>query len=211
MTPEELAQRHPKLYHVTSPGAWKQIQARGLLPAARLVDLLEPDESRRILLTTTRRPTEALLEHPVHGRAILNDNLPLSERALASCLDDGLTPRDWLRMLNDRVFFWASEDGLDRLLGAKMNRGRRRDVLVFDTCRLARVHAERIEISPINSGSTIRRPARRGLTTFTPLLAKSYREWQQQRGRRDRIVEVVVRDGVPDIERYFLEARTAEP
>ena len=211
MTPEDLAILHPKLYHVTSPEAWKTIATLGLLPACALLELFEPDERRRAQLTATRRPDEVSLEHPVHGTAVLNDNLPLSERALASCLDDGLNPQDWLRILNERVFFWADEGGLGRLLGARMNRGRRRTVLVFNTLPLARAHVERVEICPINSGSTIRRPARRGLATFTPLSAKSYGEWQRQRGRRDRIVEVVVRGGVPDIERYFLEARTVGP
>lgn len=204
MTPEELARRYPKLYHVTAPGAWQTISKLGLRPACELVELFGNKESRSAGLTTSRRPKEVPLEHPVHGTAILNDNLPLSERALASCLDDGLSPPDWLRMLNERVFFWAETSGLDSLLGAKMNRNRRRDVLVFDTLALARTHVERIEISPINSGSTIRKPARRGLATFTPLMAKSYSAWQQQRGGRDRIREVVVRGGILDIERYFL-------
>ncbi len=211
MTPEDLARRHPKLYHVTSPGAWETIARRGLLPTTTLLGLFEVDGPRRVQLTTARRPVEVRLEHPVHGTALLQDNLPLSERALAGCLDDGLTPQDWLRLLNERVFFWADENGLARLLRARMNRGRPREVLVFDTLGLARAHAERVEISPINSGATIRRPARRGLTTFTPLLAKSYADWQTQRGRRDRILEVVVRGGIPDIERHLCEVRRIAP
>lgn len=209
MTPEQLAERHPRLYHVTSPGAWASISRLGLLPPSALLDLFEVDAARCRELTTARRPAEARIAHPAHGAAILNDNLPLSERALAGCLDDGLTPPDWLRLLNARVFFWADTDGLARLLGARTNRLRPREVLTFDTLGLARAHAERIEISPINSGSTIRRPARRGLATFTPLLAKGYADWQQQRGGRDRILEVVVRGGVPDIARYLVDRRTS--
>jgi hypothetical protein len=164
-----------------------------------------------ITLTTQRRPTEVHLRHPTHGSAILNDNLPLNHQALASCLDDGLTPTDWLRLLNDRVFFWAGPNGVNRLLNAKMNRSRPRAVLVFDTIGLARTYAEQIDLSPINSGSTIRKPARRGLTTFTPLLAKSYNEWQRQRAQNDRILEVVVRGGIPDIARYLVDRWTTKP
>ena len=211
MTPEELAIRHPKLYHVTAPDAWASIARYGLLPTSVLLRLFETDESRYLTLTTRRRPSEVHLRHPTHGLAILNDNLPLTERALEGCLDDGLTSIDWLRLLNDRVFFWADPSGVDRLLGARMNRARPRAVLVFDTIGLARAHAERMELSPINTGATIRRPARRGLTTFTPLLAKSYKEWQGQRGRQDRILEVVVRGGVPDIARYLVGHRTTQP
>lgn len=207
MTPEQLAERHPRLYHVTSPGAWASICRLGLLPPSELLALFEVPAARCGELTALRRPAEIRIEHPAHGVAILNDNLPLSARALAGCLDDGLTPQDWLRLLNGRVFFWADADGLARLLGARMNRGRAREVLSLDTLGLARAHAERMEISPINSGSTIRKPARRGLGTFTPLLAKSYPDWRRQRGKLDRILEVVVRGGVPDIARYLVERR----
>lgn len=209
VTPEELAGRHPRLYHVTTPGAWASISRLGLLPASVLLELFELSAARRGELTAARRPTEVRIEHPAHGAAILTDNLPLSERALAGCLDDGLAPQDWLRMLNARVFFWADTDGLARLLGARMNRGRPREVLTFDTLGLARAHAERIEISPINSGATIRKPARRGLATFTPLLASGYAEWRRQRGGRDRILEVVVHGSVPDIARYLIDKWTS--
>ena len=207
MTPEDLAGLHPRLYHVTAPGAWASIARHGLLPASALLDLFEVDAARRADLTTRRRPAEIRLEHPAHGTAVLSDNLPLSERALAACLDDGLAPRDWLNLLNDRVFFWADLDGLARLLKARINRGRPREVLVIDTLGLARAHAGRVEVSPINSGSTLRRPARRGRATFAPLSAMSYAEWRRRRGGRDRILEVVVRGGVADIARHLLETR----
>ncbi|MFZ5782440.1 MAG: DUF7002 family protein [Pseudomonadota bacterium] len=211
MTPEDLAGRHPRLFHVTSPGAWESIERHGLLPACDLVDLFAPDRGPRDDLLATRRPVEVVLDHPLHGQAILNDNLPLSERALAACLDDGLHARDWLRLLNQRVFFWSDEGGLQRLLGARLNRGRPREVLVFHTLALVAAHTDRVEISPINSGATIRRPARRGLATFTPLGAMTYEAWRRRRGRLDRIVEVVVRGGVPDIQRYLLDRRTVIP
>ncbi len=111
-------------------------------------------------------------------------------------------------MLNARVFFWADRNGLSRLLGARFNRGRAREVLVFDTLKLATAYGERMELCPINSGATIRRPARRGVSTFTPLLAKSYREWRTQRGGHDRILEITVRDGVTDISTYLVGRET---
>jgi len=211
VTPEELAAIKPRLFHVTTPGAWDRIATQGLLSTAALLALHEVDAERREALTTRRRPSEVAVPHPVHGMAVLNDNLPLSERALEGCLDDGLSPADWLRMLNQRVFFWADEAGLQRLLGARMNRSRVREVLVFDTLSLARAVAERMELSPINSGATIRKPARRGLSTFTPLNAMDYATWRRGRGGRDSIVEVVVREGVPDIAQHLIERREILP
>lgn len=114
----------------------------------------------------------------------------MTETTLAGCLDGGLTPAHWLALLNRRVFFWSDVKGLARLDGARANRAR------------ARAHAERIELSPINSGATIRKPARHGPATFTPLLELSYVQWRRKRARHDRIIEVTVLDYVKDIANY---------
>lgn len=211
MTPEDLSARHPRLYHVTDPEAWPRIRELGLLCTSRLLDLFEIDDSERTRLERRRRPKEEPLTHPRFGRAILNDQLPLREEALEHCLDDGLSPADWLAMLNARVFFWADESALARLVGGRINRTRPRDVLVFDTLSLARAHEPRLEICPINSGATIRRPARRGLGTFTPLGELSYRDWARKRGQRDRVREVTVRGGLDDIADHLIERRQLTP
>ena len=205
MSPADLAARHPRLYHVTEPAAWPSIRRHGLLSAAALARLFELSAARRERLLGARRPAAVTLEHPVHGRAVLNDNLPLSEAALERCLDDGLRPSDWLRMLNDQVFFWASPDGVERLLGARMNRHRPRLVLELDTLALAERHARDVRLCPINSGSTIRRPARRGLRTFAPMLEHGWQEWRAMRGRRDRVLEVTVLERVSGIESLLLD------
>ncbi|MBX9785832.1 MAG: hypothetical protein K2Y08_00695 [Alphaproteobacteria bacterium] len=205
MTPEELATRHPQLYHVTEPGAWKDIKQNGLLSTTRLLDLFEIDKEKRTIIETQRRSSSMVIEHSRYGRAIINDNLPLNEKSLAKCLDHGLTPADWLRILNSRVFFWASQDGLDRLLGARLNRNRVREVLVIDTLSLAKAYTDQMELCPINSGATIRKAARRGLNTFSPLGQYSFNEWSRLRGQRDHIREVTVRDAVPDIANYILD------
>lgn len=209
MTPEDLAVLHPRLHHLTTPGAWPSIARLGLLSSEALLRRVGAPEAEVRRLTSTRRPGEVAVQDGAGGRVVLNDNTPLSETALAACLDDGLAPADWLAMLNARVFFWADESGLARLAGARMNRGRVREVLVVDTLSLARAHAARMELCPINSGATLRRAARRGVATFTPLGAMSYQEWRRRRGRRapDRILEVVVRDGVPDIAEHVIERR----
>ena len=210
MSPEDLARRHPRLFHQTAPGAWPLIRENGLLSAAELVRRAGADVDE---LTRARRPAGVSLQTEF-GPATINDNIPLSERALERCLDDGLSPADWCAMLAERVFFWTSEAGLARLRGARTNRHRPRLVLVVDTLSLARAHAERIELSPINSGSTIRKPARRGLHTFAPMRDfADYLDWAEQRMRlglvssRDTVREVTVRGGVPDIADHVLDVR----
>ena len=204
MTPEDLAALHPRLYHVTTPGALPGILRHGLLPTTRLLDLYEVPAPGRPAIEAARRPASVTLHHPEHGPATVTDNLPLHVRALEACLDDALRPADWFRILNERVFLWADVAGMRRLLGARLNRGRAREVLVLDTLGVARAHFAHVAISAINSGATLRRAARRGLSTFTPLGQCSYREWRGLRGRQDRILEVTVVGGVADVAAHLV-------
>lgn len=204
MSPEDLAAVHPRLYHVADPGALPGILRHGLLPTSGLLTLFEVPEAERRAIERRRRPESVRLTHPEHGEAVITDNLPLSEAALEACLDDGLTPADWLLLLNSRVFFWPDEEGLARLLGARLNRNRDRLVLVLDTLGVARRHHRRMELSAINTGSTIRRPARRGLSTFTPLGRHGCEAWRRLRGGRDRIREVTVVGGVADVGEHLV-------
>ena len=176
MSPLELATRHPCLYHVTKPGAWLNIQRYGLRSTSSLLDLFEVNYEDRTMIETKRRPSSIKLEHPHYGHAVINDNLPLSEKVLEKCLDDNLQPFDWLRLLNSRVFLWATKEGLNRLVKARINRSRDREVLIIDTLSLAQAHAHQIELCPINSGATLRKAARRGRNTFTPLLKYTFNE-----------------------------------
>ena len=207
MTPEELAALHPRLFHLTAPDALPFIRRHGLLSARAIVERTGADP--RAL--ERRRPEEVAIEHNSEQggeRFVLNDNVPLSEKTLAHVLDDGLAPGDWLRMLNGRVFFWTEENRLARLRNAGTNRHRPRAVLVVDTLSLALAHGEHMAICPINSGATGRTPARRGRSTFTPLLAMPYDAWRRQRrpGKAlDRIVEVTVDGAVPDAMDHVVE------
>ena len=203
MTPEELSKLHPELFHVSVPGAWPMMKKYGLLSTVKILDLLginQREERERLL--KKRRPIPVPLSHPTKGKIIINDYRPLSEKALSQVLDDNLTPEDWLMMLNSRIFFWSNGQAAQRLLQAKINRDRKRLVLVVDTQKLAKDYSDKMEISPINSGSTIRKAARRGMRTFTPLSIVEYKKWQKLRGQNDKILEVIVRDSIPNIQKY---------
>ncbi|MEM6886240.1 MAG: hypothetical protein AAF571_14545 [Verrucomicrobiota bacterium] len=205
MTPEDLASIHPNLYHVAEPDAWPMIKRHGLLSTFAALDLFGVDHEKRKEITEFCRTETVAITHHNHGRIVINDNKPMSEKALHKCLDNGLTPKDWLKILNRRVFFWSSKEGLDRLLNARMNQGRERLVLVFDTLRLAKAHKLQMEICPINSGSTIRKPARRGMHTFTPLPEMTYKAWRKKRGKNDKILEVTVLNHVPNVQNFVTE------
>ncbi|MDP1880464.1 MAG: hypothetical protein Q8K60_05950 [Parachlamydiaceae bacterium] len=109
MTPEELAALHPKLYHVTETGAWASIQKIGLLSTSHLLDLFEINSTQREVIESNRRAKPIEISHRFYGNIMINDQFPLQENALSKCLDDNLYPKDWLKLLNSRVFFWPSE------------------------------------------------------------------------------------------------------
>ena len=203
MSPEEIASKHPRLFHITRPSAVSTIKDHGLLSTSSLLTLFGVSGVDREAIETQRRPSTVTIRHPVFGEALITDNGPLSEVALAQCLDDGLTPSDWIRMLNQRVFFWVDQKDVDVHLRASIRHGEQRVVLVFDTLSLVSAYHHRIQLSAINTGSTMRRPARRGLSTFSPAKQYAYSEWRRLRGGHDRIKELTILDGVRDVDAHM--------
>jgi hypothetical protein len=191
---------HPRLFHITRPGAVSSIKRHGLLSTSSLLTLFAVPATERQSIETQRRPTNIAIAHPVYGEALITDNGPLSEAALLQCLDDGLRPSDWMRRLNQRVFFWVDQRNVDVHLRASIRHGEQRVVLVFDTLSVMNAYHLQVELAAINTGSTIRRPARRGLSTFSPAPRYTYREWQRLRGGRDQIKELTVLDGIRDVD-----------
>ena len=213
MTAAEISARHPRLFHVTEPGGWDGIRRHGLLSTEALLRRAGLPEAAVGSRIRRLRPVPETIDCATLGRIVLNDNSPLNAKKLASCLDDGLAPADWIAMLNQRVFFWADERRCHGLRDAKAGTGkaRPREVLVFDTASLLSAHFDRVEIAPFNTGNTLRVPVRRGRATFTSLGDVIYAEWRQRRSppkrTADKIVEIVVRDGVPDIADHLIERR----
>ncbi len=209
MTPQELAKKHPKLYHITSAGAANSILANGLLTTRDILERWEVDTERRSHLLRCKRKADVTLHHPTHGPIVISNNDPLNETKLQSVLDDGLTIGDWLEMLNSRVFFFVNEKPLSSLANSRSNRALSKDVLVLDTKQLADAHFNTIEISPINSGNTNRDAARRGLRTFTKLRGVSFELWRYSRGNKsaDTIKEVCIPNSVTEVANFVVEVR----
>ncbi len=210
MTADELAKMHPILFHVTDANNWPSIQKHGLLSTKCLLDLFEIPPDLSLELSTKKRFKSIPITHPIHGTAMLTDNIPLNDKCLSERLDDGLTLEDWYLMLNSRVFLFANMREMNKLRTAASNRSKVKMVLEFDTLKLAKVYGERMELSPINSGTANPRSVpRRGLATFSPLQKYSKNEWQRLRKEhkkaRDYIQEVVVLDAVRNIEQYLIK------
>jgi hypothetical protein len=205
VTDNEFATKHTRVYHVSEAGSWPSIQRHGLLSVGALLDLFEVTGPEREELMTARRANSVTLSHPQHGRAVVRDQKPVSEAKLADCLLD-MTPAEWLRLLNSRVFFWLDPQRLDELLAAKKYRERSHEVLTFDTASLLSAHGHHASLSPINSGSTLYKPAARGTITFRSIALYDILE-------RRAPVELTIESGVADARDHVVrveERRGAE-
>ena len=196
--PEELARRYPLLYHMAEAGTWDSIRQHGLLSTSGLLDLFEITGAEREQVESQRRPESVTISHPKHGTAVIRDQKPMREAAIASCLTD-VTPRQWYEILNRRVFFWLTRKRLITLLTARAYRGKVHCVLTVDTARLIERHMDRITLSPINSGSALYDPRPRGSRTFLTPGEYPYSERYKLRGEKDAIAELAVDYAVIDI------------
>jgi hypothetical protein len=207
LTADYLAERWPRLFHLTEAGAWSSIRDGGLLSTSALLDRFEITGARRAAIESARRPDAVHIEHPRHGEAWIQDNRPINETALRRTLV-GMTEPEWYRELNRRVFFWLDEARLARLRNAKYHRDRGHDVLVVDTAALLEAHGDRVQLAHLNTGA-VRAAANypRGVGTFRPI--EEY-PWpaRLRTAPREPIVELTVRDAVPDLRDLVIEVRT---
>lgn len=196
---QELLRRHPRFWHMAEVGSWPSIREHGLLSTSALLTRFGVEGDARRVVEAERRPEKVRLERDGDW-AVVRDNKPLNERKLARALQDGLTPADWYRILNARVFFWLSFKRLLTLLNAGAYRDAVHEVIELDGAALVMTCRERVVLSPINSGATGPFATARGLGTFRSIEDYDYA------GRRARglepVVELAVLGGVPDLARF---------
>lgn len=205
VTPNELNAligNHPKLFHMAERGSWQSIQQHGLLSTTALLDLYEYSGTVRDKIESSRRPGSVRIEHRKFGTAIIRDQKPMTDGGLRRALQDNLSPEEWYQILNKRVFFWLTQERLERLLNAGPYRDLSHDVLVVSTRPLVHDYRESITLSPINSGATQPYPHPRGLNTFLPISDYPYSEWHAKRRGNDPVVELAVEGGVQNIVDY---------
>ena len=122
----------------------------------------------------------------------------MNTRKLTGCLV-GCDLEDFLRLVNDRVFFWPTERRL--LTMYKAYEHETQTILAVDTHTLVARRADRIGLSAINSGSTAYAARPRGMHTFMPFSEFPFNERRYgSPGKAGAIAEVTVTRGVPEID-----------
>ena len=204
VTPSQLASHYPRLYHMAEGGSWAGIQRHGLLSTEALLELFEvPAAQRQPILGRQRRGLETI-QHPVHGRAVIRDQKPLSQSKLEGCLQ-GCTFDQWLQMLNSRVFFWLCQERLQTLMCAGEYCAQTHVVLVLDTLRLANDFQGSITLAPMNTGNTRPYAHARSLATFSRMGDYPFAQ-RLHRGLYYAVVELAVEGGVPNVMDYVTQA-----
>ena len=204
MTEAELIATYPRLWHMAHDGAWPALRDHGLMSAKAIVDAYGVTGADRENLLRIRRPESVSLKGPGLPGAVLRDQKPMSDRALAGCLQGGMTPAEWYELLNTHSFFWLSRDRIWRLLRAQAYRSKPQTVLTIDTAGLVAAHRGRILLSPLNSGSTLFKAQPRGPATFAPIGAFPFNQRSATRPAKNNVVELLVEHAVPDLAEHVL-------
>lgn len=207
VTTAELCKRYPVLYHMASFGSWPSIAKHGLLSTVSLVELFQVGEPQRTELITKQRRQSVEITHPKHGKAMIRDQKPLSEKNLARCLN-GCTAEEWYRVLNERVFFWLDRDRLHTLMSAAEYVGKKHTILQLDSASLVREYESQIKLAHMNTGNTRPFPHPRSPATFRSMDAYPYPE-RRRFPDYFAVVELTVLGGVPDVKDFVIKAEHA--
>lgn len=211
VTPEEIVERYPVLYHMAAPGSWPSIEQHGLLSTSSLLDLFCVCGEQRLQIEERHRPEGVTIEHPAHGVAVVRDQKPMDDLGLERALEGtDLTPRDWYLILNEKVFFWVRRERLDRMMGARAYKAHPKTVLCLCTEELLMRHAGKVMLAPMNTGCTKPWPHERGPSTFLPLDEYPFAESRRKRGV-NAIVELAVVGAVPDVRDLVIRVEAVEP
>ncbi|MGH6811069.1 MAG: DUF7002 family protein [Methylocella sp.] len=199
---EELLTDCPTLYHMAERGSWLSIHSRGLLSTSALLDTYGISGARRLEIEAERRPSSVTLRRHGLAPAVVRDQRPMDDKGLERCLLDGISPPQWYRLLNSKVFFWLTRERLICLLNAGTYRALEHDVLELDSKALVEAYTERVWLCPMNSGCTKPIPHPRGYSTFQRILNYPYADWKTKRRRGERVVELAVDYAVSDVSKF---------
>lgn len=196
---EKLIAKYPFVYHMAEAGTWPSIQQRGLLSTTAALDALGVNGAMRDRLESNHRPEMQSLHPGSSDDIVLRDQRPMPPARLSQALPPHVTPEQWYRLINSKVFFWVSAERLGRLL--RSYGGHQHDVLKVATASLLNAHEAKTSLCHMNSGNTLPIPHWRD-----PSIFKRISDYPVNRAGNPikEVVELVVDYSVPDISAHVV-------
>lgn len=200
-----------RAFHVADAENWSAIQRSGLHSADALID-------QAGLSGSDGEPFRAYRSQGMRlpSGALIRDQCPMPPSALTRCLDAGLSPEAWYKLVNSKVFFWLHIERLNRHLAACA--ARPQIVVAIDLHALLIRHGDRAFVTPFNVGNARRRAAPRGHRTFVPLNTWLSTRWESEtregcpaRARSHPPAEIAIEGSVPDLTDLIVEMRPIAP
>ncbi|MBK5373326.1 hypothetical protein JFT81_01590 [Pseudomonas sp. TH43] len=204
---ETFIAHYPRLYHMAEAGTWPSIKQHGLLSTLAVLDRYGIAGPQRLVLEAQHRPSKVTVG-PLGNAIVLRDQIPMPPKRLEDALIDGTTPSQWYKLINSKVFMWAEEHRLFKLLNARSYKRLTHDVLTIDTASLVRDYAEKIMVCRMNSGNTFPMPHARGLEDFMSI--SDYPVKPRSGAPVKKVVEVVTDYSIPNIKDYVIEVRSIQ-
>ena len=172
--------------------SWPNIREYGLLSTTALLTLFQKAGEERLKIESQWRPCSIPIDHPEFGKAVIRDQKPARPDWIQKVLE-GVTPEQWYKFLNGKVFFWLTEQSLRKMLKAPAYAKCCHDVITVDTRLLLDRHMDQITLSRINSGFARYGRGKRNFATFQRI--EGYPLGPKKNVPRELTVEY----GVPDI------------
>lgn len=201
---DKLIGLYPRVYHMAERGAWDSIRTHGLMSATAVLDHLSIEGCDRAQFESEHRSQKMDVRAGYPSNIVLRDQKPMPEDRLLKAITDGTTPQQWYELINNKVFFWAEESRLHRLLGARDYHRLEHDVLTLDSSSFIPAYAEAIWLCHMNSGNTWPMPHRRGTDIFCRIP-----DYPVKRSGNPTkpVVELVVDYAVTNIVDFVVEVR----
>lgn len=156
--------------HVGAAGVWDQISKTGFQTAEQLILEADLSDEERQGLLSTPRPESVRLR--VRGEDVtLRDQAPFFARKdLKSALESGTDVGDWVRLLNQRVYFFTDQAPMQKFLDKYVQLDGAQDVVWLSPLRLVQTEGLRIELASQSAGAIARRSGSdKTAETFVPL------------------------------------------
>jgi len=209
----QIVSKYHEIYHMADNDSWPNINRHGLLSTSALLDKWEYTRQERGAIESQHRSETMFIYHKVHGKAVIRDQKVMRPERLEKCLPRDVTVEDWYRLINKKVFFWASWTGLKMFIAANEYIHKPHLVIKVNTKQLVQKYVNKITLSSINSGSTLPKkgkvdPEPRSFSTFQKITEYNV-PWINELAVDYGILDI--KDFIIGVDRYRANKKGAEP